>query len=587
MAGLGAMVRRVQRTSRRLRSSVPRPGGPVAKSAGAKTQADLTEREARLLLALRRTLHEQARPRVVALVSGEGAQTPGLLSRALGHARVTVLDVDLGESELHVRLAAPGRVDAVVVDETVSGTRHTELFDRVFGHLRKGGTFVVSGFRHGVEVGVREGVETLADVVSGVIERDAFSNTQFEGAAQRDRHRLLGVVDSVSLRKDQLSLISAGRAMAKLTEDQTDEMLRLAPRRGRTIEVLPATQLVSRATTRWSPGGPENRPAAESYTVPALSLREYHDVTCLPGQVVVQRNVLLPDSFRHIVKPRLNNRFLRDLGPRFARPRPTRGAEHLEGAYFHLDSEFRGHFGHAMTEQLSRLWAWEEAKRREPSLKALLLQNRRTALAEYEVLLYEAAGIRPDDLVLVKGPVTVDRLFAATPMMSQPAYVHPEIEVVWERAASGLAAQAPDRPYADRIFCSRRITKRACHNTSEVERFFADRGFDVIYPEDYALPEQARIFREASTIGGFAGSALFNTLLCNSPRHVVMVSSGAYTAKNEHMIAAVRGHRLDVAWCRPDIPAPASGWSRKAFHSPFTFDVDREGAWLRDVLDGH
>lgn len=265
---------------------------------------------------------------------------------------------------------------------------------------------------------------------------------------------------------------------------------------------------------------------------------------------------------------------------RFARPRSARGAEHLEGAYFHLDSEFRGHFGHGMTEQLSRTWAWEEAKRLEPSLKALMLQNRRTNLAEYEVLLYEAAGIPREDLVLVKGPVTVDRLFAATPMYSHPYYVHPDLEAVWERTGSRLAAAAPDRDYASRIFCSRRINKRACHNTSEVEEFFASRGYEVIYPEDYPLPEQARIFREATVIAGFAGSALFSTMFCDTPKHVVMVSSESYTAMNEQVIAAVRGHRLYVAWCRSDILLGTRG----SFHSRFTFDAGREGAWLDAVL---
>ena len=48
---------------------------------------------------------------------------------------------------------------------------------------------------------------------------------------------------------------------------------------------------------------------------------------------------------------------------------------YLLGPYFHIDGEIQGHFGHMITEQVSRLWAWEEAKRREPGLKALLLRR--------------------------------------------------------------------------------------------------------------------------------------------------------------------------------------------------------------------
>lgn len=575
MGDLGAVVRRV---SRRVRSTV---GG-----AAPATEPPLTESESSLLDLLRPSLGARARPRVVVLKLDQAAGTPHLLRRELDSVKavkVSVLDAGLDDSALHVRLAAVGRPDAVVLDPSVDGTRHVDLFERVFPHLRRGGTFLVRDYESGVAVAERGGAETLAALVTAVRERDLVDRSELRGPGQRDRHRLVSSVGTVTVRGGHLAMTATGQASAKLTEPETNELLRLRPARGRVLEVLPATELRSRATVRSSPGGLADW-EVERYQVPDLSLREYHDVTCLPGQVLAQRNVLLADTFRHNQHRRLRSNFVQERAPRFARHEPAQDAEHLEGAYFHLDSEFRGHFGHAVTEQLSRLWAWEEAKRLEPSLKALMLENLRTHLAEYEVLLYAAAGVAPEDLVLVKGPVTVDRLYAATPMFSQPAYVHPGVEAVWERTGSRLAAAAPERAYPEKVFCSRRHAMRPCHNVSEVEEFFANRGFEVIYPEDFDLPEQTRIFREARVIGGFAGSGLFHTMLCDIPKHVVMVCSDAYTAKNEQMIAAVRGHRVDVAWCRSDALRPEVGWSKGTFHSPFTFDVTREGAWLDTVL---
>ena len=46
-----------------------------------------------------------------------------------------------------------------------------------------------------------------------------------------------------------------------------------------------------------------------------MSLREYHDVVCLKGQVALLGNVVLPDSYRKHQKRRLRNHRVRDVGP--------------------------------------------------------------------------------------------------------------------------------------------------------------------------------------------------------------------------------------------------------------------------------
>ena len=108
-----------------------------------------------------------------------------------------------------------------------------------------------------------------------------------------------------------------------------------------------------------------------------------------------------------------------------------------------------------------------------------------------------------------------------------------------------------------------------------------DENFDLT-----ALPEQARMFREAEAIGGYAGSALFNLLLCETPKRVLMICSESYTAENERMIAALMGHQVDVAWSVADIEMPPGRWVKKAFHSPYVFDHEREGVFLREALAG-
>jgi hypothetical protein len=50
-------------------------------------------------------------------------------------------------------------------------------------------------------------------------------------------------------------------------------------------------------------------------------------------------------------------------------------------------------------------------------------------------------------------------------------------------------------------------------------------------------------------------------------------------------MAALRGHRLDLVVCRPDVPR-SDAFSLEAFHSDFEVDPEREGRFLRSLLAG-
>jgi capsular polysaccharide biosynthesis protein len=350
------------------------------------------------------------------------------------------------------------------------------------------------------------------------------------------------------------------------------------------LQTIPAVSFASRCDFRTNATRGRLAQPREVYDAPAMSLRLVHDVRCDPGQVVSKDRLLLPDSYRHNMRPRLKNRYTVEMAPRFARLLDEREPVRLAGTYFHLDNELRGHFGHAMTEQVAKLWGWTAAREGFPGLKVLLALNKGRQLAGWELTLYRAAGIAREDIEFVEGPVEVERLVTATQMLSEPQYVHPAITDTWRRLSDALVADAPERDYPDRFFCARRTKKRACHNAAEVEALFAEQGFAIVYPEDYSLPEQAAMFRHASVIGGYAGSALFNVLYATEPKHLVMLGSEAYTATNEYMIASVQGHRIDLITCRPDLEQPEDHWSRAAFESSYTFDPDREGPLLREVF---
>ena len=151
-------------------------------------------------------------------------------------------------------------------------------------------------------------------------------------------------------------------AFAKLREDEANALLGVRPDKGRVLDVVPWQEVGARECLL---EGAERRDfrRPEVITAPPTYLREYIAVVCAPGQVAVSGNVLLPGTYRHNQYPRLSNRWSRELAPQFAQgPRAEDVTATLDGTYFWLGSEWRGHFGHVMTDQLPRMWAWSRAK---------------------------------------------------------------------------------------------------------------------------------------------------------------------------------------------------------------------------------
>jgi capsular polysaccharide biosynthesis protein len=516
-----------------------------------------------------------------------------LLAAVHPEATVVPIDVRGGASLMHVRLAAAGPFD-LIVDDTRRGPARARLFRRAFLHLRDGGRYLVPARRAGAAADSK--TELVGDLVARLVAQREDASFVPARRPERDEAALGAAISSMLVDQDHLVVTRTGTSYAKLNERETNEVLkRREGRSGRVLRTIPGLTLESRCVLRESPSFRAGD-MPTTFDVPDLSLREYVDVVCAPGQVALQGHLLLPDTYRHVQRRRLGNRFTEELGPRFARPKAKlANAPRLPGSYYFLDSEFRGHFGHALTEQVSRLWGWAEAKRADPDLKALMAVNfERKELAGFEKQLMAAGGIDVDDIELVTGPVRVDRLVAATPMLGNPLYVHPDILEVWKTVSRHLSEDAPSRDYPRRIFCSRREqvgpgafrgARRVCRNAEELEALFVRHGFEVIYSEDYPLPEQARIFREADVIAGYAGSALFNLIFSETAKHLVLVSSESYTAKNEYVISSALGNRLDVAWCEAEL-AHQGRWDSRAFNSSFTFDFGREGVFLQDVLAG-
>ena len=499
---------------------------------GATTVSEVTATDpgppivAALIGVLARRSSEDAAPRVAVVVDDRERPMIDELRRRRPDAVVVPVVQGAGRPRLHVQLAAHGPYDAVVdLLGRGSAGRRTHLL----GHVRAGGGWVRR---------TPQGPETT----------------------WADR-----------------------TAVAIIRDDEAAEVLALEPGRGRVLDTVPGEKWRVRSRLRTSGPLPVNPTPAE-YDAPTMYLREYHDVVCLPRQLVLQRGLVLPETFTTVERHRQRNAFLTKTGVDFAEPPAgLDAAVPLRGRWFHLDNHMVGHFGHALSEQLSHLWGWRRARELDPSLGALVFTES-GSLTEWQRDLLSAGGVDPEAVHVGAGPLEVETLVGCTPMFSRPAFVHPAILETYDAVGAALEARAGSGPRPRRLFLDRRSSKRACTNAEELVAEFTAAGFVVVHPEDHPLAEQVAMVRGAEVVAGFAGSAMFHVALAGRPTHVVVVGSESYPAHNEYLMSAVVGHRLDIVACQPEVPRVDGQFTRASFHSDFIYRPEREGIFLRSVL---
>ena len=554
-----------------LRSLVPRADGRRVLIVADRSQGK----------AVKHWIREFADDEVV-VVSTEENPEWGLPTRHAHFMRVR------NQTRLERRLKIFGRLDVLVSltgEPTAPGQHFYQyaMFAKLLGFVSVGGLYVVDREAAPTPSAVL-GLERLTALLAAAEDRD------LARSLRGDEVELARSVGAVILTRRRIIVTKRHHHYLLLRDNEVDKILsaREPDAKATRLDVLPAGQFEARA--EFVGHGTPARGALPSPSIwhPPLNLRHYEGkLGSSAGQLLFTGSTILPDSFRwpQAGNPRNNN--VHTCSSTFGRidsqyvPRRT-----LEGSYFFLDASNSGHFGHVTTEVVSRLWAWDRAKAADPELKAIFHRKpddlRRPVV---ELALFTAYGIAESDITWMDEPVWLTSVFAATPMWhnQEPYYVHPSIADVWRRMTDSLLADAGDAPRHDRIFVSRgrHLLNRICRNREAVERFFAARDFQIVFPEQLSFPEQAATFAHARVVAGFGGSGMFNLMHARRLETTIVLSHDAYTARNEHLFASVLGGRLHYFWSPADHDSKSPRSGDKA---SWSFDFDQHAADLDAVL---
>jgi capsular polysaccharide biosynthesis protein len=495
-------------------------------------------------------------------------------------ARVVPI-VGASEAETHAGLAALSEVGLVVDTRRSAGDVQESAFARHVFHLDPRGVWVA--LRPGRRATTPEPLVELAHEFEGPDPRRRLPKAWHDHAAA------VGYV-SVTPR-----LVVIGKRRRHLLRLRDGEALALLPSREPGLGVTEIARLegglLDNRGLATEYGGAPDPLVPELLPYPPLVVRRYDGPVHSPrAHFFHHGRSALPESFRWHLTPQPEAHGLVNVDQHFGLLKKKEVGPTLEGSYFPFLYNNPGHFGHLMTEALSKLWGWGPAKAADPSLKLLCRfhpSREQTVERRLESTLLPALGISAEDIVFVDGPVTVTSMVGCTPMWhnAPPFYVHPAILETWGRLRTGLIATAP-APVAPKIFVTRRDGKRLCTNFAEVEAIFAAHGFDIVTPETLSIPEQVAMFAGARVVAGFGGAGMFNLAYADAVETVIVLNQWAYHARNEQLFAAAHGAHFHCFWNPPAKDHPAGEFSYRAHQSRWTFDVERNGEQLRDVLEG-
>jgi len=482
-----------------------------------------------------------------------------------------------GNTGLHRTLVGLGPVDLLVDVRPTSGEEQYRQWRRLFLHVGRGGTYVIP------RSAIASGADRLMERLESLTGANGSSKPQKRAAKE-----IAKAVAAVRSGGSAIGVVRRGSHLLKLREKGVARLVNQRHSEGRVsvIDRRPGGVLRSERLHTSSPVG--HARLLDDLPYPPAELRKYEGATDLYGGVVaVHGDVVLPESFKWHLAPQLSNNRLADVGGRWARFRdvpddPTP----LDGAYYYLDYKNIGHYGHLLVEALPKLWGWDAAKEALPGLKLLRRKPSRKLVWDPTDELLAAFGIDESDVVTVAGPVRVQTLVGATPMLhaTTPYHAHPDVTQVWSRVRRGLLRGHAASPGPRRIFVTRHRGKRLCRNVEAVDQLFVDHGFEVVFPERLSLAGQAALFDGADVVAGFGGTGLFNLIYASGAPTVIVLNHDAYDVRNEHIIAAALGSDIHYFWSPADIRPATGASSVEAFKSSWSFDFESNGDALLRLL---
>ena len=198
------------------------------------------------------------------------------------------------------------------------------------------------------------------------------------------------------------------------------------------------------------------------------------------------------------------------------------------------------HFGHFVSESLSRMWYLIENPRVRRKYAFLNLHGWKIKRWVYK--LFDLLSLPEDRIIIVDKPTQ----FKSIIVPDQSAFIKEDFTSKFMLPYRWIASRIIPRGDAKKIFLTRSrdlATKNHLSNQEYFEEFYRDHGFKVIAPEKLSISEQLALITGADEIATYLGTLAHWSLFCRPSTKFTMLTR--YDSFNTRQCLLLEAHPVD------------------------------------------
>lgn len=209
------------------------------------------------------------------------------------------------------------------------------------------------------------------------------------------------------------------------------------------------------------------------------------------------------------------------------------------------------HYGHFITESISRMWWLAENEEHVKSITILVHANFSSPLSFplHVKEAFAALGISLSQIKLVKEDAIYESLIVPGQSMILDDTISERQVSIWNKIRDSIhppqnTGEPKRKVYLSRKFQDQKDDSRQ-FNDQAVETIFRQNGFEIIYPEQLSFQEQIKIYAETKVLAGPVGSAMHNAVFMPDNGKVVILAPNSFLFKTDSHIAYIKEHTLN------------------------------------------
>jgi hypothetical protein len=183
-----------------------------------------------------------------------------------------------------------------------------------------------------------------------------------------------------------------------------------------------------------------------------------------------------------------------------------RGGTWLAGRTLYL-GPFMNHYGHFITESLSRYWWHEAAGFDRVAAHPFMHDHGEVRVRAFHRYLAGLLGVPLERLTIVRSQAVFEEVVVPEQLWTYNVHVNSRMRELYGR----VRTRHEGKRSSGRIFLSRTRSPRL-DNAPVVEEVFAGFGFRVLYPERIPIADQLALYGNCEILAGLGGSAMHNCL---------------------------------------------------------------------------